>query len=276
MADEDIDPVVQRLICGELARQWRTRRGIELADADVRLGKYRGKLSKIETGLLAPRVDETETLIEMYELRGLDADEFRSLAAAARRRSPSEPVESAALRYIVLERSATEIRMAYPEIPGLLQTRDYAIAALSRSTSISAAELPKLADARAERGQRLTGPNGPKIYAIIGESALYYEVGGRDVLRRQIEHLRAIADLSNVSIRIFEFVSGSIPALSCPFTLLHSGTTNRTFAYVETITKVDYPKTTRPYAESFDYSWKLAAPDDTTRAILEARISNLT
>jgi Domain of unknown function (DUF5753) len=275
MADDDPGPVVQRLVCGEKAREWRLLRHIELVDADARLGKYRGKLSKIETGLLAPKPDETEALIGLYGLTGSDADEFRRLASEARRRSSSESVGTSNLRYVVLERTAVEIRMAYPEVPGLLQTRDFALASLSRSTGITAAELPKQAAARAERGRRILTQDGPKVLAVIGEEALHYEVGSRDILREQIQWLRELADLPTVSLRVFTFTTGVSPALKCPFTLLYLSSPARTFAYVETLTKGDYVKTVQPYIDAFDLTWDLAENESATKRILDRRITDL-
>ncbi|WP_018682771.1 DUF5753 domain-containing protein [Actinokineospora enzanensis] len=275
MVEEDPDPVVQRLICGEKAREWRLKRGVELVDADAALGKYRGKLSKIETGMLAPKPDEVNILVELYQLGGAAEDDFRRLASAARKRTTAPSNRGEELRYISLERSASEIRMIYPEVPGLLQTEEYGLAGLAKSTYFSAADFPRLARARVERSSRLLAPSGPRVFAVLGEAALHYEVGGRDVLLRQLEWLREIADLETVAIRVFPFTAGGNPALTCPFTLLHIPAPTRTIAYVETLTGADYVKATQPYGSAFTLAWEEAESEEDTRVRLERRIADL-
>lgn len=274
VADDDPGPVVQRLIFGERVRQLRETAGIEMEAANQTLKWYRGKLSKVETGLLATKPHEVEAMLTLYGLRGSKADDMRDLAADARRTAAPERVADSARQYVALERVATEIRCVYNEVPGLFQTTEYAYAQLMRSPVIPGAQATGMAEARELRGERLRR-GVTQVWAVLGEEALYRECGGRDVLRRQLERLHDISSLPNVSLRILPFSAGSSPALGCPFTLLYIEPARATIAYAETLTGADYIKSTGAYKVAITQAQELSASEDETRGLLTNRIESL-
>lgn len=274
MTESDVGPVVQRLMFGETARALRIAGGVELADGDSRIGKYRGRLSKIENGNLAPSTAEVEAMIDMYAVRGREAEELRRMGAEARRRATPERVQGSSRQYAKLEQSATEIFMVYNEIPGVLQTFDYARAQLLQSPVVAAGEVDGLARGRVERGDRVLRDRGPKVSLLVGEEATLREVGGRTVLRDQLAHLRALADRSNVSARIIPHAAGAVAALSVPFTILYLGE-DRWVVYVESLTRVDYIKSPTQYRAAFDLAARAAADEHDSGAILDRRIAEL-
>lgn len=274
MTESDVGPVVQRLMFGETARALRIAGGVELADGDSRIGKYRGRLSKIENGNLAPSTAEVEAMIDMYAVRGREAEELRRMGAEARRRATPERVQGSSRQYAKLEQSATEIFMVYNEIPGVLQTFDYARAQLLQSPVVAAGEVDGLARGRVERGGRVLRDRGPKVSLLVGEEATLREVGGRTVLRDQLAHLRALADRSNVSVLIIPHAAGAVAALSVPFTILYLGE-DRWVVYVESLTRVDYIKSPTQYRAAFDLAARAAADEHDSGAILDRRIAEL-
>jgi hypothetical protein len=272
--ESDADPVIQRLQFGERARQHREVAGIEFAEADARLGGYTGKLSKIENGVIAAKPPDVELMIKLYGLAPQEADELQQLGKEARRRSAPKSVSGKSRQYVSLERSAAEIRMVYNEVPGLLQTADYAYAALSQSPMVPGGDAHAQAEARALRGTQIVQPDGPRIWIVLGIEALHREVGGPAVLCDQLRRLREIADMPNVSLRIIPWEAGVSPALSCPFTLLYVKPA-RTIAYVESLTRPDYIKATGSYLAAFEHATRIAADEDDARVILDSRISDL-
>lgn len=274
MTEDEFDPIIARLQTGELARQLREAAKVDFGDADKALGGYSGKLSKIESGTIAPQPPDVDAMIKLYKPSSAKADQLRALATDARRRSAPAKVSGGSRQYVALERRAAEIRMVYNEIPGLLQTREFAQAALSRSLTVAAADVPGLAEERAERGKRIIRPDGPAVWIVLGEDALMREFGGRDVLRRQLEHLRTVTEMSNVRFRVLPWSAGGVPALSCPFTLLYVDS-EKTLAYVASLTRTDYIKATGPYVAAFEQAWKLAPTEEESAAILAGRITDL-
>lgn len=275
--DEVSDPVIARLQCGELARTLREAAGMEPGKADKELaeaGGYATKLAKIEAGTIAPGSTDVDWMIKRYRPTPSDADELTRLATIARRRAKPVKTGKATQQYVSLERRANAIRMVYNEIPGLLQTREYAYAALSMSPVVVAADVAGLAEERAERGRRIIRPDGPGVWIVLGEDALYRFSGGPAVLRAQHEHLRAVAQMPNVKFRVSPQAAGNVPALSCPFTLLDVEP-NKRLAFVSSLTRPDYIKATDPYVAAFEQAWELAASEDESVAILEGRITDL-
>lgn len=275
MIEDDPGPVVQRLILGEELRQRREAANVELDAANSSLGWYRGKLSKVENGMLSLNERELEILLNQYGITARDGERVRKLTEEARRRAAPERVSDWAKQYVALERAASEIRMVYGEIPGLLQTRESATAQLSRSPMVTAADVEGMAEAREQRGDRIFRDKGAKVLIVLGEEALRRRVGTHAVMRRQLERLRALADRKNVSLRVVGFDSGPHAALSCPFTLLWIERARATIAYVETLTSGDYVKTAGPYILAFDHAQAEALSDDDTRTLLDQRIKEL-
>lgn len=89
---------------------------------------------------------------------------------------------------------------------GLLQCREYAEAVFGVS---DAAGKPNVIEertaARLERQARFLDPEGPLLLAILDESAIRTVFGGPGVMRRQMQHLLAIAELPNVIIQVAPF-----------------------------------------------------------------------
>jgi hypothetical protein len=275
MVEDDLSPVVQRLILGERLRALRDAVGVELDTANDKVSRYRGKLSKIENGMLAAKETELEQLLTLYQVSGPIADDVHRLGAEARRRAAPERVADWSRQYVALERAASELRMAYAEVPGLLQTSEYAQAQLLRSPVVAGADVEAMAQARQERGERLFSPYPPQLWAVLGEEALHREVGGSDVLRRQLQRLRELAELPNVSLRVFPFAAGASPALGCPFTLLYIERARATIAYVETLSGSDYLRSTGASRLAFDHCQRDALSEEDTRTLLDRRITDL-
>ena len=265
MSDED--PVVQRIVLGSELRTLREAAGVGLDEADTVLGRYRGKLSKIENGGLAIKPAELDALLGRYGVGGPEAARVQQLAVDARRRRAPERVADWSRQYVALERSASEIRMVYSEVPGIAQTREHARLQLSRSPVVLAADVDSMAQARQVRGDRLFRPGAPRVWILLGEEALR-RLGPREIAKPQAVRLLEMSELPNVSIRIVPFTAGVQAGLSNPFTLLWIARTSATIAYVETLTGADYLKTTQPYTLAFGTAEESALPEDESRELL--------
>ena len=91
-------------------------------------------------------------------------------------------------------------------VPGLLQTREYAVAVLS--TSISFFRVPDDAEegatARVER-QRVLTHGDRRFHMLLGEQALHTDVGGADIMVSQLEHLLELLRLPRLRLGIIPF-----------------------------------------------------------------------
>ncbi|MFD5436066.1 helix-turn-helix domain-containing protein [Kitasatospora sp. NPDC127067] len=86
---------------------------------------------------------------------------------------------------------------------GLLQCQDYARALFAAGNSTALIE--ERTAARLARQQRFLVQDGPLLLAVLDESTIRTVIGGPEVMSRQMEHLLAISELSNVIIEIAPF-----------------------------------------------------------------------
>lgn len=275
MDPTDPGPVVHRLIYGARLRELRRAKGFDLGTAAAATRMTKDKWSKVENGQLATTPNETEQHVTTLGVLGEAAVELRELGKQARRRAAPERVGEYGRQYVALERAASELRMVYPEVPGLFQTAEYALAQLMRSPVVLPQQAEPLAEAREERGNHLRTASGQRVWAVLGEEALHREVGGPVCLKRQLTRLVEFAELDHVHIHLLPFKAGAAPALSCPFTLLWIEPANARIAYAETLTGADYLKTTGAYVAAFDHAHREGLSENATLKRIKERVNDL-
>jgi hypothetical protein len=129
-----------------------------------------------------------------------------------------------------VERKATEIKeYESHQIPGLLQTEDYARAAIAAARPAPSAEdLEQMVALRMTRQQILELDGDlpldqeptPRLWAIIDESALHRVAGSPQVMQAQRDHLVKMVQQPNVMIQIMPFSQGLTCAYGRAFTIL--------------------------------------------------------
>ncbi|NEA40320.1 DUF5753 domain-containing protein, partial [Streptomyces sp. SID11385] len=55
--------------------------------------------------------------------------------------------------------------------------------------------------------------------AVLDEAVLHREVGGPEVMRDQLQHLRQVAQLPHVQLQLLPFSVGGYVGLTCPFVI---------------------------------------------------------
>lgn len=125
-------------------------------------------------------------------------------------------------KYIGLESEAAYLRTFEAQaIPGLLQTEEYARATLQSDPTPGTVErIEKQVELRLARQELLEVEDPPQLRVVLDEGVLRRLVGGRDVMRRQIEHLAEIAERPNVSIQVLPFLAGAHSGYGGPFVIL--------------------------------------------------------
>ncbi|MFC6094671.1 DUF5753 domain-containing protein [Saccharothrix lopnurensis] len=280
---EPLDPYGARLEFAKLARRLREAAGFTPGRAEAEMistiGGYASVLSKVETAQIAPKTAHVTWMLTRYQPSADDAGRLVELADQAAGRAQPVAAGVQSREYLARERRATVIWMIYNEIPGLLQTFDFAFATLAKSPLVDLNDVEALARDREQRGERIFRPDGPEVSIVLGEAALDRMDGGPDIAARQIERLRDIAELERVRFRIIPGSAGAVTGLSNPFTLLHTEP-DEWLAFVGHIARNDYIKRdVSRFRLVFDDAWEAAADsgvsEERTRAILEARIADL-
>ena len=218
----------RRRLAAEL-RKLRDQSGLSVTDAAKRLGWQASRLSRIETRQSGIGSPDLRKLLDVYEAGD---EEYRSYLAELARRVNERGwwqkyaglIGNEYADLIGLEAEARAIRSYEQELmPGLLQTPDYARAAIraSRPTDTSD-EIGRRVEIRMERQEILvrSDPAPPRFNVVLSEAVLRRPVGGYDVMRGQMEHLMRPRDRANVTVQVLPFDAGVHPSMVGPFTVM--------------------------------------------------------
>jgi transcriptional regulator with XRE-family HTH domain len=202
----------------QLARQLRMlreRSGLTLEAAAARLEFSTSKLSRIENGQQVVDVHWVRSMLDLYDA-GTCWEQLLDLARQARQPGWWRAYGLNDRGYVPLEAGASLVReFTITVVPGLLQTADYARALFRSATrSLDAAQIEREVEVRMIRQRRLLAEDNPlRLEAIVDEAVLHRPVGGRTVLRTQLDHLIIAAELDTVTLRVLLTEKGEHPGL---------------------------------------------------------------
>jgi transcriptional regulator with XRE-family HTH domain len=268
------------MVLGKRLQDLRERAGLSYEQAgralDVTHATIR-RMEKAEVGLKLPYV---EKLLITY---GITAPEeiggFLALAREANRpgwwHSFRDVLPDWFSAFVSLEGEAAVIRAYEPHyVPGLLQTPDYARAVLRAGRSHAPAEeITRLVDLRIERQGLLARQNAPLLWVVMDETVMRRSMGGREVMRRQIEALMDATDLPNVRLQVIPFAAGPHPAMYGPFHIFRFHLQELPdIAYSESLVGgvyFDERDDVSTFLEALDRMCAQAAPAHSTKAILD-------
>ncbi|MEO3785424.1 helix-turn-helix transcriptional regulator [Actinocorallia sp. B10E7] len=224
-------PTVRRRRLAAEMRRLRAARAVNLDEVARGSDVGRTTVYRIEQASHAPKVNDIRALCRYYDLSEEATEELVTLARESRQRGwwqrpgPSSSIPSWFETYIGLEEEASELLVYEPElITGLLQTEDYYRALLCVDPVLpeeSAAEQDRRVEVRLKRQERLAGPDAPKLWVILNEASVRRVVGGRTVMKKQLEQLIAISRPRRITLQILPFSAGAHAAVDGSFHILH-------------------------------------------------------
>ncbi|WP_067827397.1 helix-turn-helix domain-containing protein [Nocardia inohanensis] len=183
-------------------------------------------LYRIETAQARP---QRRTLTAMLDLYGIGepqrSDALQLLVDALRpgmARSFEDAVSEVYGAYINFEAEALSARFFQSTfIPGLLQTEAYANAVYETTMpKISEQVREQRIQARVQRAKVLTKEDALELWVVLDEAVIRRLVGGREIMREQLQRLRDETDKRNVILQILPFDAGAHPGMLGSFTLL--------------------------------------------------------
>ncbi len=221
------------------------------------------RISRIETGKIGVRPGDVRELLEVYGVTGPDADALVQLAREARRKgwwhTYGGVLPGWFEAYVGLESEAIRFRDFQPlNLPGLLQTQDYARAVLRAApTAGPADEIDRLVALRMERQNVLSRENPPDLWIVLGEGVLRTRVSDKAVMRAQLRHLLDVAERSNVTLQVLPFTAAAHVNPVSPFTFLEfAEAADPAIVYLEHLTGclfVEEETEVRRYRVVFDH-----------------------
>lgn len=268
----DVDQARQAL--GARLRELRTAAGLSGARLADFAGWPASKVSKLEHGRQLPSEQDladwcqlTDSELALPDLiatvRNVNAAylEWRRVIADGHARRQRQSIE--------LEAVTRLVRGYDPLIPtGLLQTRDYAEAILSRCIDFAGGvnDLDEALEARMRR-QSVLRDGVHRFHFLLGEPALYTGVGDESVRHAQLEHLLDLMALTRVVI-------GVVPkSAEFLYTTTNFVIYDRRRVHVETVTAqltITQPRELVQYERTFAALTERALYGDAARALISA------
>jgi transcriptional regulator with XRE-family HTH domain len=277
-------PTVLRMLLGSQLRKLREAKGITREEAGYLIRASESKISRMELGRVSFKERDVVDLLGMYGVQGED-DRAALVTLARDANSPgwwhkySDVLPDWFSVYVGLEEAASLLRVYEVQfIPGLLQTADYTRAIIEHGRSAATAEeIERRAMLRATRQEMLAKPGPPRLWAVVDEAALRRPIGGRAVMRAQLERLIAATEDPNVTLQIVPFDSGGHAAEGGAFTIMRFPELELPdVVYVEQLTSalyLDKREDVERYSEVMDRLSLESEPPDRTTAILRGIIA---
>jgi hypothetical protein len=172
-------------------------------------------------------------------------------------------------QYTQYEAIAASIKIYHGQIiPLALQTDDYTWAYVQAgSPKDFEAELAR----RVTRKRDLLGREDPAfLWVLMDESVLACPVGGREVMNAQLQHLREMADLPNVIVRIIPASSGAHLGVDGPFQVISLEARDVAYSGAQNGGRlIEGTGEVKELAVKFDRIGAKAASEDGSRALIE-------
>jgi transcriptional regulator with XRE-family HTH domain len=256
----------QRLKLRTELRKARARAGLTQRQVARAMEWSPSKLLRIESGEVSISVNDLRPLLSTYGIS--DRRQIESLLDLARgsRKLPfaeyRDVFRSEFLQFLALEASASIGRYFNSlQLPRLLQTEEYARAiavAYGSGTTLNETE-ERMLEAQLARQDLLQSESCPELFFILDEAILHRQVGGRGVMRAQLQRLAELSQHPKVTLMVIPYTAGAHAGIQGPFTLFEFASDEMPETlYIETpqgdTIESDKPDKTRRYLELF---WQL-------------------
>jgi transcriptional regulator with XRE-family HTH domain len=285
MAVESSPTVRRRQLAAEL-RRLRLAAKLTIEQVADQLEWSQGKVSKIENARVSVLPRDVRHLLTVYGVgEGDEREALQALAAQSRKRGwwqqYGEAVPAWFQTYVGLEAEATAIADYQAEyVPGLLQTRDYAVAVHSAARmNATGEEIEQQVAVRMQRQARLTGDGAPQLWVVLNEAVIRRLVGDRATMHEQLVKLATESSAPNITLQILPFGAGAHPAMDSAFALL---TFDRPaagdvvyFEYPTGALYLEKPDEVARYRLAFDHLRAIALSPEGTRKLLTRTADDL-
>jgi transcriptional regulator with XRE-family HTH domain len=224
---DSLGPTVLRMMLGSQLRRFREAAGVTPEEAGYEIRSSRSKINRMENGRVGFKERDVADLLTLY---GITSEKIRTgmVSLARQANTPgwwskySDVLADWFEAYLGLEAAASVIRTFELQfVHGLFQTEAYARAVtLLGHSAAPAEEIDRRVSLRLKRQDLLTRQDPPQVWSVIDEAALRRPVGGRAVMRAQLNRLVEVAELPSVTMQVVPFGRGGHAAASGSFTIL--------------------------------------------------------
>ena len=280
-ADELRAPMVLRMILGTQLRRLREAAGVGPDRAGYEIRASRSKISRMEHGRVGFKNRDVADLLTLYgvtdeQMRAKMLDSARQANARGWWSAYDDLLPDWFEGYLGLEGAASVIRTFELQfVHGLFQTEAYARAVtLLGNKTAAAEEIDRRVSLRLKRQDILTSPEPPQVWSVMDEAVLRRPLGGRAVMRSQLERLAEAASLPQVTIQAVPFGGGGHAAAGGSFTIMRFAESELPdIVYIEQLTSalyLDRPEDVDHYREIMnELITQALTPERTARFLAE-------
>ncbi|WP_116246654.1 helix-turn-helix transcriptional regulator [Nocardiopsis sp. FIRDI 009] len=217
-------PNIRRRRLAHVLRSLREKADLTLEQAAKQSKVPRSTLGRMETAEARRlRKADLDSLADLYKVDPATREGMHELAQQSKQRGwwskykdifgdqalPDWEAEASMIR-----------RFEAQTIPGLLQTPEYAAAVFRAGRAIDEAEVIRRVEARMERRRIFNRIKPPHLIAVLDEGVLRRVIGGPEVMRGQLVHLKNMAIRHHIDIQVLPYEAGAHLALGGAFTIL--------------------------------------------------------
>lgn len=221
-----VSPTVRRRRLGTELRRLRKDSNVSVDTVAEAFGVTASTIYRMELGRVGVKIRDIDLFVNVYGISDEKLiDELKRLAKQGSKRGwwakYSESILPPYATYIGLEADATKLSI-YDGliINGLLQTREYAEATFDFTSGKTKKYMKDRINLRMDRQQRVREKQDLQVWNVIDEAAIRRAVGGRDVMRDQLNHLLNLGELPNVTLQVLPFDGGAYPGMLSSFVLM--------------------------------------------------------
>ncbi len=278
---DTLGPTVLRIMLGNQLRRLREAADVTPDQAGYEIRASRSKISRMEHGRVGFKDRDVTDLLTLY---GITDEQMRArmLASARHANAPGwwskydDLLPDWFEQYLGLEGAASVIRTFELQfVHGLFQIEAYAraVTLLGHKTA-PADEIDRRVSLRLKRQDIFASPEPPQAWSVMDEAVLRRSVGGRAVMRAQLERLAEVASLPQVTIQVVPFGGGGHAAAGGSFTILRFAEPELPdVVYIEQLTSalyLDGREDVDHYREVMnELSTQALTPDRTARFLAE-------
>jgi transcriptional regulator with XRE-family HTH domain len=200
------------------------------------------KISRIENGQVAVRIQDARELLDLYAVDERQRESLLQMVRQARGKGwwsdYADVLDESGQTLLSLEEEASAILVYETNfVTPLLQTRRYAWELISSRTDARLDRVQRIVDLRMARQRILDRPSAPRLAVVLDEAALRRTVSTRDVMREQCERLIDATGQPGVSLRILPFGAGAYQAMGFPFQIFEFVDEDPQLVYVELLSR---------------------------------------
>ncbi|MBF8174074.1 helix-turn-helix domain-containing protein [Streptomyces olivaceus] len=237
-----VNPTVRRRRLGQELRRLRELKGMTAEEVAERLLVSQSKISRLENGRRSISQRDVRDLCGVYEVEDQRiVDSLMQMAKDSRQQGWWHAFGDIPYSvYIGLETDAESLRTYEPQIiTGLLQTRAYAEALIQGALpETSVADVEKRVQVRIRRQERIFAENNPlRLWVVLDEASLRRVVGGKQVMREQLEHVAEMSQLPHITVQVLPFDVGAHPGINGQYSILEfADAADSSVVYIEGVT----------------------------------------